>query len=61
MITITGLACRLPGADSVEGVFARLRAGDPAFSWADRWGEPAFGAWLDDPCAFDPAPFGLSA
>ncbi len=58
-VRITGLACRLPGADTVDAAFARLR-GAPAFRRVDRWGEPAYGAWLDDPCAFDPAPFGLA-
>ncbi|MFI2376278.1 amino acid adenylation domain-containing protein [Streptomyces sp. NPDC018964] len=67
---VVGLACRFPGADAPEEFWELLTAGRDAVTGvpAGRWGtagaaaeEGRWGAFLDDPAAFDAGHFGIGA
>lgn len=75
-VAIIGMACRLPGADSPEALWERLRRGDDAVGEVPpgRWDESALdaldndgraaarqGAFLSDAEGFDAAFFGIAA
>ncbi|MFF9205351.1 amino acid adenylation domain-containing protein [Streptomyces sp. NPDC014986] len=64
---VVGLACRFPGAGTPEEFWDLLEAGHDAVTAvpAGRWGAAAergrWGAFLDDPAAFDADHFGIGA
>ncbi|MFB7406870.1 amino acid adenylation domain-containing protein [Streptomyces sp. NPDC056202] len=66
LIAVSGLACRLPGADTPEAFWDRLLDGYDAVIPVPegRWGNPAdgharWGAFLDEPDGFDAGFFGI--
>ncbi|MEU2074854.1 amino acid adenylation domain-containing protein [Streptomyces sp. NPDC013489] len=66
LIAVSGLACRLPGADTPEAFWDRLLDGYDAVTPVPegRWGDPAdghgrWGAFLDEPDGFDAGFFGI--
>ncbi|MER7485807.1 beta-ketoacyl synthase N-terminal-like domain-containing protein, partial [Streptomyces sp. NPDC126497] len=65
---VVGLACRFPGAGTPEEFWELLTAGRDAVTTvpAGRWGtageeDGRWGAFLDDPAAFDAGHFGIGA
>ncbi|MFD7699358.1 amino acid adenylation domain-containing protein, partial [Streptomyces caelestis] len=65
---VVGLACRFPGAGTPEEFWELLSAGRDAVTTvpAGRWGtagaeDGRWGAFLDDPAAFDAGHFGIGA
>ncbi|WP_143652997.1 beta-ketoacyl synthase N-terminal-like domain-containing protein, partial [Streptomyces sp. 13-12-16] len=67
---VVGLACRFPGAGTPEEFWELLTAGRDAVTEvpAGRWGttgaaaeDGRWGAFLDDPAAFDAGHFGIGA
>ncbi|MFB6526588.1 amino acid adenylation domain-containing protein [Streptomyces sp. NPDC056399] len=66
LIAVSGLACRLPGADTPEAFWDRLLDGYDAVTPVPegRWGDPGdgharWGAFLDEPDGFDAGFFGI--
>ncbi|MFF2305411.1 amino acid adenylation domain-containing protein [Streptomyces sp. NPDC058128] len=66
LIAVSGLACRLPGADTPEAFWDRLLDGYDAVTPVPqgRWVDPAdgharWGAFLDEPDGFDAGFFGI--
>ncbi|WP_461030441.1 polyketide synthase, partial [Streptomyces sparsus] len=67
-VVITGMACRLPGGVTPEAFWQRLAAGHDLVTEVppDRWPNEQdrtgrWGAWLDEPAAFDAEFFGMTA